>query len=128
MITVRNLSFSYPRGSRVFEGLSLALPAGEIIGLLGQNGVGKSTLIKLLAALITPQQGEVTFDGKNMITYLNGKAVTKPMAAIVPDHKRNMLCIGATAAAGTGYPFKGAISNVVIYPRALTAEEISNLE
>ena len=66
MITVRNLSFSYPRGSRVFEGLSLALPAGEIIGLLGQNGVGKSTLIKLLAALITPQQGEVTFDGKNV--------------------------------------------------------------
>lgn len=66
MITVRNLSFSYPRGSRVFEGLTLTLPAGEIIGLLGQNGVGKSTLIKLLAALISPQQGEVTFDGKNV--------------------------------------------------------------
>ncbi|MBQ8852816.1 MAG: ABC transporter ATP-binding protein [Alistipes sp.] len=67
MITVRNLSFSYPRGSRVFEGLTLALPAGEIIGLLGQNGVGKSTLIKLLAALITPQQGEVTFNGEKAV-------------------------------------------------------------
>ena len=67
MITVRNLSFSYPRGSRVFEGLSLALPAGESIGLLGQNGVGKSTLIKLLAALITPQQGEVTFNGEKAV-------------------------------------------------------------
>lgn len=66
MITVRNLSFMYPRGSRVFENLSLTLPAGEIIGLLGQNGVGKSTLIKLLAALVTPQQGEVTFDSKKI--------------------------------------------------------------
>ena len=39
----------------------------------------------------------------------------------------NLVIFGATAAAGTGYSYKGAISNVVIYPRALTAEEISNL-
>ena len=66
MITVRDLSFSYSRKSSVFDSLSLTLPAGEIVGLLGRNGAGKSTLIKLLSSLLTPQQGTICFDGKSV--------------------------------------------------------------
>ncbi len=64
MIKVNELTFSYPRKSNLFDKLSLTLPAGEIIGLLGRNGVGKSTLIKLLSSLLTPQQGVIYFKGK----------------------------------------------------------------
>ena len=64
MIQVNELTFSYPQKSNLFDNLSLRLPAGEIIGLLGRNGVGKSTLIKLLSSLLTPQQGIICFQGK----------------------------------------------------------------
>ena len=67
MITVSKMSFNYPRRSNLFDGLSLRLPAGEIIGLLGRNGVGKSTLIKLLSSLLDPQQGEISFQGKALV-------------------------------------------------------------
>lgn len=67
MITVSKMSFNYPRRSNLFDGLSLRLPAGEIIGLLGRNGVGKSTLIKLLSSLLNPQQGEISFQGKALV-------------------------------------------------------------
>ena len=64
MIQVNELTFSYPQKSNLFDNLSLRLPAGEIIGLLGRNGVGKSTLIKLLSSLLPPQQGVICFQGK----------------------------------------------------------------
>lgn len=118
----------YGAGADKVTGLSVFLYWNSVQCRFGN--AAKTTLITPANIVIKPATWYdciVTFDGKNMITYLNGKAVTKPMAATVPDHKRNNLCIGATTAAGTGYPFKGAISNVVIYPRALTAEEISNL-
>lgn len=67
MIQVNELSFNYPRRGGLFDKLSLNLPAGEIIGLLGRNGVGKSTLIKLLSSLLTPQQGSISFQGKAVV-------------------------------------------------------------
>ncbi|MBQ2417005.1 MAG: ABC transporter ATP-binding protein [Alistipes sp.] len=67
MINVRSMSFSYSRkGSSVFDNLSLTLPAGEIVGLLGRNGAGKSTLIKLISSLLAPQQGTICFNGKSV--------------------------------------------------------------
>ena len=67
MIQVNELTFSYPQRGNLFDKLSLGLPAGEIIGLLGRNGVGKSTLIKLLSSLLDPQQGEISFQGKALV-------------------------------------------------------------
>lgn len=50
MIEINNLTFSYSK-NKVFEGLTLSLTRGNVYGLLGQNGVGKTTLLKLLAGL-----------------------------------------------------------------------------
>ncbi len=46
------------------DGLSLALPPGEVVGLLGTNGAGKSTTLKLMAGLLYPDAGEVRLNGR----------------------------------------------------------------
>ena len=61
--TAVNLTKSYKRNKPVLNNLNLELPAGKIIGLLGPNGCGKSTLIKLISGLLQPDSGEILVDG-----------------------------------------------------------------
>lgn len=63
MITLQNISFRYPKGGHVFTRLSLDLRAGHIYGLLGKNGEGKTTLLKIIAGLRFPQMGSATIFG-----------------------------------------------------------------
>jgi ABC-2 type transport system ATP-binding protein len=56
MISFDNISFGYDR-ERLFDQLTLQLKAGHIYGLLGQNGAGKSSLLKMTAGLVFPQRG-----------------------------------------------------------------------
>ncbi len=49
---------------KVLDNINLKIPAGKIVGLLGQNGAGKSTLIKLANDLTTPDQGKILFAGQ----------------------------------------------------------------
>ena len=53
-------------GSPALDGLNLELPAGKIIGLLGPNGSGKTTFIKMAAGLLTPTAGEITICGEKI--------------------------------------------------------------
>ena len=63
MIKLHELHFRYRNSPReVLDNVTLRLPAGRIVGLLGKNGTGKSTLIYLMAGLLRPQQGEVRFE------------------------------------------------------------------
>lgn len=67
MFTINQLSFGYnKRAGNLFQDFSLDLNAGNVYGLLGKNGAGKSTLIYLMTGLLTPQAGEVLFDGENV--------------------------------------------------------------
>lgn len=67
MFTINQLRFGYnKRTGNLFEDFSLELKAGNVYGLLGKNGAGKSTLIYLMTGLLTPQAGEVLFDGENV--------------------------------------------------------------
>ncbi|MGH6985834.1 MAG: ABC transporter ATP-binding protein [Caulobacteraceae bacterium] len=62
MLSVRHLSKVYPLGDKrrtLFENLSFDLPRGGRLGLLGRNGQGKSTLIKILGGVLLPTTGEV---------------------------------------------------------------------
>lgn len=59
MITVKQLSFGYTRRRTIFDSLSLELPKGSIVGLLGRNGEGKTTLLKLLYGQLLRRQGEL---------------------------------------------------------------------
>lgn len=62
LLSLRNLSHATPDGRRLFDGLTLAF-GRERTGLIGRNGVGKSTLLKLMAGTLTPQAGAVLRQG-----------------------------------------------------------------
>jgi ABC-type multidrug transport system fused ATPase/permease subunit len=62
-IQFRNLTFSYPGGTPVLDGLDLTIPAGSSLAIVGQNGAGKTTLAKLLCRLYDPQSGAIEIDG-----------------------------------------------------------------
>ncbi len=62
MIEIRNLNFSYKK-TPVFNNINLMFPEGGIYGLLGENGVGKTTLLKIICGLQRPLSGTCTVDG-----------------------------------------------------------------
>ena len=63
MLEVRNLDAGYGR-VRVLRGVSLTVPAGKIVALLGANGAGKTTLMRAICGLASIQAGNITFAGK----------------------------------------------------------------
>jgi len=63
LLEFKNLSKSYGE-KQALKNVSLKIPRGKIIGLLGKNGSGKTTLIKLINDLLTPTEGEILINGK----------------------------------------------------------------
>lgn len=63
-IDIKNLSFSYPSGKNVFNGLNFSLKKGDKIGLTGPNGAGKTTVFHLIVGLLKPDSGEIRIFGK----------------------------------------------------------------
>jgi ATPase subunit of ABC transporter with duplicated ATPase domains len=59
-----NLAYAHPGGDLLFDGVSFMVGAGEHAGLVGANGVGKTTLLKLLARELSPEDGEITTGGR----------------------------------------------------------------
>jgi phospholipid/cholesterol/gamma-HCH transport system ATP-binding protein len=64
-VEVEGLHFSYG-DLEVFRGLSLSIPRGKVVSILGGSGVGKSTLLKLIGGQLRPQAGRVVVEGKNV--------------------------------------------------------------
>lgn len=77
VLELRNLTKSYNKNTPVLDNLNLDIESGRIIGLLGPNGCGKSTLIKLIAGLLQPNSGTISVcglpvgkDSKAIVSYL----------------------------------------------------------
>lgn len=64
ILEFKSLSKAYVKGINVISNLNLEIPQGRIIGLLGPNGCGKSTMIKMIAGLLQPTSGEILVNGK----------------------------------------------------------------
>jgi len=77
VLSVRNLckTFSGPRSKTVLAGVSLDLAQGEYIAVMGESGIGKSTLLNLIAGLDRPDAGSVRLDGTDL-TALDDDALT----------------------------------------------------
>jgi len=63
LITINELSFKYEQGKEVLKNLSLEIPKGERIALLGENGSGKTTLMYIMNGVLIPQKGSLYFKG-----------------------------------------------------------------
>ena len=78
---------SYYGKSHILHGVSLEIGRGEVVGLLGRNGVGKSTTLKAIAGLVHPSQGEVAFEGRSVVR-LPPHTVARLGIAYVPEDRR----------------------------------------
>ena len=65
----RNVSFAYPNGRKVLHGVNFKLSPGERIALVGENGQGKTTIVKLLTRLYDPTEGQILLDGVDLREY-----------------------------------------------------------
>ncbi len=85
-ITFRNVSFHYPGSERqVLNNFSLSIRPGEHVALVGENGCGKSTLVKLLCRLYEPDSGEIFIDGIDYRT-IELEALRKNIAVVFQDY------------------------------------------
>lgn len=89
LVEIHNLKKSYDKRKDALHDLTLTLPRGRIVGLLGPNGSGKTTLIKLLNGLLVPDGGEILIDGekpgpstKAKVSYLPERTYLKNGATI----------------------------------------------
>lgn len=88
MIEIKKLNFSY-RKEPVFHDISITFRPGSIYGLLGENGVGKTTLLKIISGLQKPQSGSCTVDGLtsfNRQPQFLQRIVFLPDEVVLPDN------------------------------------------
>ena len=86
MLKVENLVVSYG-GIEALKGISLDVPEGKIVTLIGANGAGKSTLLRSIMGLVKPADGKITYDEKD-ITGLNSQKIVETGITLVPEGRR----------------------------------------
>ncbi|MFV0374688.1 ABC transporter ATP-binding protein [Microbacterium sp.] len=101
-LVVTEVTFGYPRASRVLDGVSLEVPPGTVTALFGPNGTGKSTLFRCILGQL-PHSGDVRVDGESTRRW-NAKQVARRIAFVPQDHRaafphtvRDMVVMGAGA-------------------------------
>ena len=87
MLAVENLLAGYGGGSRVLHGVSFAIGAGEVVTLLGRNGMGKTTTVRAVMGLLTPQGGRVAFNGAD-VTGLPPYRIAQRGIGLVPEGRQ----------------------------------------
>ncbi len=95
MLNVHNLSKSI-KGETVLKNISFSVGEGSIVGLVGRNGVGKTTLLRSLVGILDADQGEVVFQGKNIETN--------------PEVKGEMVFVPDSNSAFNGYSIKELVT------------------
>lgn len=109
MLEVRDVE-TYYESSYVLQGVSLDVPDGLLVAVLGRNGVGKTTLIRTVMGLTPPASGKIDFDGRD-ITRAAPESVAHAGIGLVPQGRmifptltvEENLLIGARDGAGTGW-------------------------
>ena len=86
MLKIDNLHVSYG-GIRALRGISLEVPDGKIVTLIGANGAGKSTTLRTISGLVKADSGSITYDGQELLGQPIFKILEKGIA-MVPEGRR----------------------------------------
>ncbi|MBI4609795.1 MAG: ABC transporter ATP-binding protein [Candidatus Rokubacteria bacterium] len=86
MLEVRDIH-TYYGDSYVLQGVSLRVDKGQVVGILGRNGMGKTTLIRSIIGFTPPRQGQVVFKGQDITRWPSYRAVALGMG-LVPQGRR----------------------------------------
>jgi len=116
VLTVRDLTVRFGPGRAAVDGVSLDLPAGEVLAVLGPSGCGKSTLLRAVAGLETLDAGSVAYDGRDLArtpTHRRGFALMFQDGQLFPHQ---------SVAGNVGYPLRLRRT-----PRAAVARRVEEL-
>src|SRR6516165_12430062 len=86
LVNIEDIHTYYGK-SHILHGVSLTVGRGEVVGLLGRNGVGKSTTLKTIMGLVSPARGKVLFEDKP-ITGVPAHRLARIGIAYVPEDRR----------------------------------------
>ncbi len=86
LVQVEDIDTYYGK-SHILHGVSLEVGRGEVVGLLGRNGVGKSTTLKTIMGLVSPRRGQVVYEGR-VVTGLPAHRLARIGIAYVPEDRR----------------------------------------
>src|ERR1035438_1257151 len=86
MLTIHNLSAGYGK-VQVLHGISIEVPKGKVVTLIGSNGAGKTTTMRAVSGMIAPASGEITLNGKR-IDGLESYTIAKLGLAHSPEGRR----------------------------------------
>lgn len=86
LLTIENLCVSYG-GIKAVKGISLTVPEGEIVTLIGANGAGKSTILRTIAGLVKPESGKILYHDED-ITGSSTTSIVEKGITLVPEGRR----------------------------------------
>ncbi len=92
MIEIKDLSFGYSNGSRIFNDLNFSFKKGERIGLVGPNGAGKTTLFYLIMGLLKPGAGEIKVFGRSRKNEKDFLEVRQKIGLLFQDSEDQLFC------------------------------------
>lgn len=120
LISVRNLTHTYPNGFRALNNVSFDVESGEFLVIIGLSGSGKSTLLRCLNRLVEPTGGTIEFQGAD-VTHITSDALRRHRSAmgmvfqhfnLIPRHTvLNNVLYGALAAVPTATSLLGRFSD-----------------
>ncbi|MBI1281493.1 MAG: urea ABC transporter ATP-binding subunit UrtE [Anaerolineaceae bacterium] len=113
MLSVSNL-YVYYGESRILNDVSIEIPKGKVVCLMGRNGVGKTTLLKTIMGNLKSRKGTITYEGKD---------ITRE-----PAHKRARMGLGYVPQGRGIFPFLSVYENLLMGLEALTSTELKHAD
>lgn len=99
MLTVEKLCYRYHNGPEVLKNVSFQVEKGRFLAILGNNGAGKSTMLKCFNRILTPRSGEISLDGTNLLR-LPGRELARRLAFVAQSVPSTQMTVHDTVMLG----------------------------